>query len=105
MGSDREQHQEPSPEKVFLNIYKDFGLTKRQIFDAWVAYNNRRGTGANPRQAINQMHNHPEMYPIEILNYFLVIGLELFNKEYMKEFENVRCKKPKTRVYAVARKK
>ena len=91
MGADRGEHQNASAPQVFIKVYEKFGLTKRQIYEIWVAYNNRRNIGTPARTAIDQLQSHPEIYPIEILNYFTVIGLELFNKEYIKEVqENAR---------------
>jgi hypothetical protein len=88
MGSDRSEHQNKSPAEVYRLMLEKYGITKRQLYHVWLGYNGRMLKGENSRTAINQLHQHPEMYPPEALNYFLVMGLELLNKEYFKELSD-----------------
>lgn len=88
MGSDRNEHQDKSPAQIFVTLYEKSGFTTEQLFQTWVGYNSKRQNGFNARKAIAHLLKHPEMFPIEIVGYFASIGLELYNKEYLKELKN-----------------
>lgn len=83
MGGDRREHSNEKIPEVCVNVLQQFHLTKGQIYSIWNGYVNRREEGINARDCIAMLRKHPEVYPEEILNYFMAMGLELFTKEYL----------------------
>ena len=87
MGANRREHKNKSPTEVSKRLDKMFNVRKKDLYALWLAYNNRVVLNKNPRMTIKQLQSHPEMYSDETMNYFMAMGFEFFNKEYLKEIK------------------
>lgn len=88
MGDDRSEHQDKPATQVFTRVSEYFNVNKNELYRLWLAYNNRKVINKNPRMTILQLESHEDMYAPEALNYFMAMGFELFNKEYLKEIRD-----------------
>ncbi len=81
MGSDREFGQEQSPPEVFKRLSDNYSdIEKMKLFNTWKEYNSIKLRSGSSQIAIDYLYR-------ENLDYFTIVGLELFNKEYIEEFK------------------
>ena len=89
MGNIRRINNEPSSPEVFRSIKSFWEVDEEELYRIWLAYNNRQVINkGDARKTINQLLKHDDFYPVETLNYFMAMGFEMFNREYLKEIEN-----------------
>ena len=89
MGNIRRINNESSSTEVFRSIRSFWEVDEEELYRIWLAYNNRQVINkGDARKTINQLLKHDDFYPPETLNYFMAMGFEMFNREYLKEIEN-----------------
>ena len=89
MGNIRRINNESSSTEVFRSIRSFWEVDEEELYRIWLAYNNRQVINkGDARKTINQLLKHDDFYPVETLNYFMAMGFEMFNREYLKEIEN-----------------
>jgi hypothetical protein len=82
MGSIREFNKVQSPPEVFGRLSNNYtDKQKQDLFEIWKAYNELI-TKCSKREAIKYLYG-------EDLTYFTLVGLDLFNKEYLGAIKNV----------------
>ena len=92
MGTDRGKCETESPSEIFRSIRSFWEVDEQELYRIWIAYNNRQVINkGDARKTINQLLKHDDFYPPETLNYFMAMGFEMFNREYLKEIENERA--------------
>jgi len=87
MGSNREEHSKQSETKV--SIREVIGVDIDEIYIVWEEYNKMKLRGLSETEIIHQFRNYYPMGGIvdinSIMDYFLILGLELINAEIIKK--------------------
>jgi hypothetical protein len=84
MGSNRTINNGSAPAEIFQGIKNELSIVKDEnIFNLWKYYQDEKKVGRSPMAIVKKMHDYSFEFD-EAINYFTIVGLEMFTKDFIE---------------------
>jgi len=84
MGSNRTINNGSAPAEVFKGIKNELSIIPNEnIFKLWKYYQEEKSVGRKPITIVKRMNDYSTEFD-EAINYFTIVGLEMFTKDFIE---------------------